>query len=337
MKILKMIKNILIIVFILFFTACTQKITIKQLVPSKLNNHNIKHISLKKFNNDTIALGHNIKSKIYNLSFNGKKYFTLVNRDITKTILEEQKLQDSGIVNTNHSIGALEDVRAIISGEIIATNHSQHYYYKKVRKYDKCLQYNKSNKCIKYYTYKKRCQNNIYDIDAVININKISDAKNIYQRNFSQHKELDTCNSNGHIANKYKVFKNMSNNIATIFLNDIAPTYKFYSIEVMEDTDIDYSSKNKDLFKKALKAFKNNNFIQANSLLKKLVHATKHKSYTALYNLALSYEALNNLENALLYYTKANNINKNKVIQKAIKRINIAKTNKVLANQQINN
>ena len=61
----------------ILFTACSQKVTIKALKPSSVEDSAIKKISIKTIKNDDISLTSNIQSKMNNVQFNNKKYFTI--------------------------------------------------------------------------------------------------------------------------------------------------------------------------------------------------------------------------------------------------------------------
>jgi hypothetical protein len=117
-------KTIFVVVMLAIFAGCSQKVTIRAIKPSVINDKDIKKISVEPFFNDNISLSSNIKSNISNVVFNNKKYFTLVNRHDKNKILKEQKLQDSGLVNTKASkLFELGEINSIITGKINSTSY----------------------------------------------------------------------------------------------------------------------------------------------------------------------------------------------------------------------
>lgn len=328
------------IVIIYIFTGCATKIDIRALQPAKIGDPDIKQVSVSEFKNDSIAMKYTIISKMNKITFNGAKYFTVVNRDITNSILKEQRLQDSGIVASNRNIQELKSVNAILSGTVNSKDYNKQFYYKEVIDYSRCVIYS-NNKCIRYARYNKKCENNQYDMDVIVFINKVSNGNTIYQRDFNKHKEIKRCDYHGSIKSKYQVFKSMANSIADELIKDITPTYVYYNVEVIDKSDIDLNDKQNNLFKQAIKSIEDKNIKLANSIFKKLTFLTKHKSYAILYDYGLTFESLEDLEQALLFYKKAKSVSLeaqgNKNILSAITRVNKSLVNRQKAKKQINN
>jgi len=127
--------------------------------------------------------------------------------------------------------------------------------------------------------------------------------------------------------------------IAKEFVALISPSYRYVSLELIDDEDIDYTKSQKRMLKNALKLIELKDLTTANMLLEKLVSSTQSKSATALYDLGVTYEYLGKLNQALKVYKKAkmitlmNDMNKN-IIQ-AVNRIKKAIKNKAIASKQI--
>ncbi len=308
---MKHITKISLLFLIILFTGCSQKITLKTLIPASIDDKDIKNVSIENFKNDTVSLKDNISSQMNNITFNNNKYFNIVNRKDTDKILNEQKLQDSGLVNnTDDKYYGLSDINSIISGSINSKKYEKNQYYETRTDYDKCLRHSKDKKvCEKYYEYKVSCQSHIYSLNSNINITRVSNADIIFSKTFNVSTIQDKCNDeNIRLISNSSVFNMLSKDISKQFVVLIAPSYKNITLELIDDEDIDYTDKQSKLLENALKLIELNDIQSANKILQQLVNLTKYQSSTALYNLAITYEYLNQYENANNTYQKAKNI-----------------------------
>ena len=302
------------LVIILLFSACSSKITIKAIKPSVVSDKDIKDISIEKFTNDNISLAVNIESNMDKVIFNDKKYFNIVNRQNIDTILKEQKLQDSGLVNTKeHTFSGLANVSSIMTGKINSTNYSTTSFYEKRTNYNRCAEYKVSKKgkkyCSRYVKYNVRCSSYDYVVDATISITKVSNSTLIYKENYSKNLTIKSCSDDSIIVPEpTTMYERISRNIANSFVLKVAPTYTYFSATIIDDEDIDYTTAQERLLKNGLKMIELNYIKKANDIFKELVVSTKYQSSTALYNLALTEESLDNLEEALKLYEKAQKI-----------------------------
>ncbi len=345
---MKILTNSICIAFILLvFTACSQKTTIKALKPSIVEDNAIKKISIERIKNDDISLSSNIQSKMNNVVFNNKKYFTIINRSQSSNILKEQKLQDSGLVNLsrNKQFG-LGEVESILSGSINAKQYDKKEFYEKRTNYNKCIQYeiNKDNKkqCSKFQTYNAICSDNIYTIRAFLSITKLENASLLYSHNFNKQKVLKDCNDyNKELPPPHSIYSILSNEIANDFLREISPSYQYFTVVLIEDEDIDYNNTEERILENSLKLIELNHLQKAKRLLNKLVLSTRSKSSTALYNLGVVNEGLGALDEAYIFYKKAesitlvNDLDEN--ILNAVKRIEKSLINNKKAMWQIDN
>ena len=328
----------------IFFTACSQKVTIKALKPSSVEDSAIKKISIKTIRNDDILLTFNIQSKMSNVRFNNKPYFTIINRKATPSILQEQKLQDSGLANLSRNKQfEVGEVESILSGSINAKQYDKSEFYEKRTNHSKCIEYkdNKNKKeCIKYEIYNAICSNNTFTIRASLTINKVENTALIYSKNFHKQKVLKDCNDYKiELPPRNTVYNIISNEIANEFLQDISPSYEYFQVVLIDDSDIDYTDNQEKILDNALKLIEFNHLSKAELLLSRLVSSTKSKSSTALYNLGVVKEALGKLKEAYTLYKKAENIsmlnNLDKNIMKAVQRIEESLVNNKRAMRQI--
>jgi tetratricopeptide (TPR) repeat protein len=337
-----MMKKYLFFFFIgLFFAGCSQKLVVKSLKPAAIDDMDVKTLALGKFKKDTISLKANINASLDRVTFHNKKYFTIVNRDATDKILEEQKLQDSGLViNKGEEEYGLSDISSIIMGEVTSTNYTTRSYYESRTNYNRCLKYNSKKKCIQYTKYNVRCHNYYYGVSANITITKVSNSEILYTNSFTKQRQFSKCRDESRtIPSKQSIFENLSASIAQDFVKAISPNYEYIHLELLEDEDIDFTSKQEDMLENALKLIELHDIKSANSLLQKLTNQTQNKSATVLYNLGVTYEYLEDLNNANRYYQLAKEITLegelDENIVKAANRITKAIANQKKALRQI--
>lgn len=343
-----MLKNFIVLVLLgLFFTACSQKVTVKALVPAQIGDKDIKNVAIELFKNDDISLSSNINSKMRDVIFDDKKYFNIVNRVDAKKILDEQKLQDSGLVNNKgEELYGLSDISAIIGGEVNSKTYNKRRYTEQRTDYNTCIQYRKAKDgkeyCALYRKYNVWCESHSYSVSADVKITRVSNSDIIFSKNFVKNTSQNRCSdSTKSLSSKQTIYELLSQNIADEFVTYISPRYKYLSLTLIEDEDIDYTNTQENMLENSLKLIELKDIKIANKLLVRLVNSTKYQSSTALYNLGVTYEYLGELNKALSVYEKAKNItlldDMDENIIKAVTRIKKSIEDKNKANEQIRN
>lgn len=342
------LRNILLVSTLVFiYSGCSQKITVKALVPAQIGDKDIKNIAIDKFENDDIFLSNNINSKMNEVKFDDKNYFNIVNREDIDKILAEQKFQDSGLVNKNAlELYGLSDISAIISGKVNSKSYTKRAYTEQRTDYDTCFQYKTSSDgkeyCILYRKYNIRCNAYSYSVSADAKITRVSNSDIIFSKTFVKSTSTNRCSdSMKSLSSKQSIYELLSKSIAQEFVSYIAPKYKYLSLELLEDEDIDYTDIQENMLENSLKFIELKDIESANELLEKLVSSTQYQSSTALYNLGVTYEYLGMLDKALEVYEKAKNItflnDMDENIIKAVSRIKKSIENKNKAQMQIKN
>ena len=197
---------------------------VKSLVPAEVSNNAVKKTTLGSFKNDSAALQANIYSVMDSIVFNGTKYFTLVNREDTDTILKEQKLQDSGLVDDKKEGFLLTEIYSIISGEIIKKNKTSNFYYKESTNFNRCLERNKKGQCIRYAKRKIRCEEEKYFLVSQLKITDVHTTNVIFVKQFDKSYSTDSCSGYGYTSAS-EIFNNLSKQIAQEFVLYLSPRY----------------------------------------------------------------------------------------------------------------
>jgi len=342
-----LLKSFAFICISFLFISCATKITVTALRPSIVYDKDIKQVSILKFKNDNISLSSYIEAKMGKILFDDKKYFKIINREDIDTILEEQKLQDSGLVNDiDENLFGLSTVKSLITGKVNSTTKSTKYFYETRTNYDRCLKYKvkngKKRYCERYAKYKVRCTKYSFNVNATISISKVSNANMIYNETFSEKYTTTSCSDSHEIvANEKVIYEELSHKIASDFVSKISPSYYDTKVILIEDEDISYTNTEEKLFSNGLKLIELDRINKAKIIFERLVLSTTSKSSTALYGLALCEELLGNLDTAYALYIKAEDItllnDLNEDISNAVKRVRKALISKQRATKQINN
>ncbi|MFA9374340.1 MAG: hypothetical protein ACERKK_09285 [Poseidonibacter sp.] len=313
---MKLFKAILVsFLLLIFITGCAQKTQIRAIKAAQVTDKAIKNIGVLPFKSDYIAQSSQIDSTIANVKINDKNYFNLIDRNNISRIMEEKKLNDSGLVKLikgNRTEG-LAQIETLVTGKVNVSDVATSNYLEGRTDYDTCVRtaYTKKGDayCAKYRTYNVKCKANTYSVNTKVKLIKVSNSKTIFTKNYSASNKIKKCiDQNIVLPTKRDQNTKLAGYIATQLVKDIAPSYVYFTAELMDEPDIDYTDIQKGLLKTSLVLIENKRLEKAEKLLKKLNKLTNFKSYVALYNYGIVNEALGNVEEALNLFKKAEDI-----------------------------
>lgn len=319
----------------IFLSGCTQKVFIRALEPAKVDRvAYTKKITVTNFKNDRVGLSKKIEANLASFQLDNKNYFTMVSRNDFDKIIREQKIQNSGLVDqkTATQVGQLIGADAIISGNVARpTSQDSMFYETRVRCADK--------KCDELEYYKVRCDKRVVGLSAEIRIVDVQKGDIIYADTLNRNSVYKHCiDDSNPIPSTSMAAQRLAEAMADNFTYQLTPHYRSFQVSLLEDPDLDYSSKQKKLLEYSLKYIEQNRYNKAQNLLKKLVDSTDSKSYVPFYNLGVISEAEGKYGEAKEYYAYADNLMVEPVeeIDAAVKRIDrlIAKRKK--SREQIN-
>ena len=292
---MKLIIDVFLVTFILFISGCSsKKLTIKSLYPSQIENEKIHTIKVEQFYRDDVNQTISIENKIANKFVDDKKIF----------ILKE------------NSIGT----DAILSGEVLNSSLEAHTYYRTEVDYGRCKYYryddkNKTKECIEYRTRLIPCEKREYNVTTNIKLVKPSINTIIFSKTYNKSTFDDICFdrypynlSYTDSRDKYRVNSLIADDIAGDILDDISPHYVYYDLEIIDELDSDtlaFSKEQEERFEKIVELIETKNLDLAKTALEKLDSEFTEKSFEVKYNLALVYEAYNQLQMANELYSKA--------------------------------
>ena len=329
---MKTLLSIFAIVFI--FSGCAQKMNIQSFVPAKIDNiSKTKKISVLDFDNDTIAFASSLETKLAQKQVYGKKYFNVISRNELEQILDEQRFQYSGLVDksTAVKIGNMSSAQTLISGAIADASLNKDYYRSKRLK---CL----DKKCKRVREYFVRCTKGKYNLSVNIKLIDVEQGNIIFAKNYNKNSSHSYCSDSSYtLPNKGVVFTKFSEEIINEFIAVISPSKRVFSVELLEDPEIDYNDKQEKLLENSLEYLKLNRLNKAEELLSKLLNSTNDTCFVAAYNLGVVKESLGEYKKAKLLYNLAESLvqEPNELISGAVIRIEQSLQNKQSVEEQL--
>jgi len=310
-----------LLLLLLFLSACSQKVRIQALEPAQVDRiSETKKIAVLNFKNDRVGLSRKIEAKLASFQINNKKYFTIVSRNDFNTIIKEQKLQSSGLVDEDSSVkvGELIGAEAIISGDVRRPTKQDSYFYEpRVR----CA----NAKCSELSYYNVRCMKRVVGLAAEIRVVDVSRGDIIYADTLSRERVFKHCSDDSRaLPTTAMAAQNLAESIANSFTYKLTPHYRVFSVSLLEDPDLDFTSEQEKLLKVSLKYIEQGRYDKAEKFLTRLIDSTGGKSYVAFYNLGVIKEAEGKYKEAKEYYDYADNLMIEPVaeINEAVMRIN---------------
>ncbi|WP_072680718.1 tetratricopeptide repeat protein [Arcobacter sp. LA11] len=317
----------------LLFSSCTSKhLTVKSLQPSLMHDKKIYNIILEDFQNDRINQVNHLEEKLVNMTVDGRRVFNL---------------------QTNY-----QDIDAIVTGEVLESSVYYDIYYNTDTDYSRCWKYKykdgkKTNICRKYRTRKIPCENRDYKVRTKVQVLNY-DEEVIFSKIYTKTTSKNKCFNNRHYyypyyynrfntnRNEYQINSQLSKLIAQDIIKDISPHYIFQNITIIEKLDENnsfYKQIDKKEFENIVELLDNGNIDISQRKLYRLNEILEYNSYEVFYNLALTYEANNQLKKAKDYYIEARELcNKPddlKLIDTAIKRTQKHLEDKIKAKSQL--
>jgi len=326
--------NIVMAFFVLLISGCSQKVGVKALVPAQVDRiSQTKVIAVTDFTHDRVGLSRKIEAKLSNYQIDNKKYFTVVSRNDINKVIEEQKLQNSGLVNDENivKVGELIGAQAIISGNVSPITKQDSYFYEpRIRCADR--------KCTELETYNIRCMKRLVGLSAEVRIVDVTKGDIIYADTLSRSASFKHCEDDSRaIPSKTMVAQELAEDITDEFTYKLTPHYRRFNVKLLEDPDLDYTDEQKKLLDFSLKYIEKGRYSKAEQLLKELVDSTDMKSYVPFYNLGVIKEAQGKYKEAKEYYEYADNLMVEPVdeINEAMVRINSLIANKQKTFEQL--
>jgi tetratricopeptide (TPR) repeat protein len=325
---------ILAISSLLLFIGCAHKVQVNALQPAEIDSAaKIKTIAVYPFKSDSVGFSSKIETALASKRIEGKSYFTIVSRHDIERIFQEQRLQNSGLLDetTSVEVGSLLGAQAHISGVINVAEATDRYYKEKRQK---CV----DDKCKEMITYTVSCTSRAFHLSVQLNMVDIEKGDLIYSDAQNERKLWRTCSdSNYPLPSKSRGLEMLALNVAQKFAGKLTPFYYAFDVVLLDEPDIDYSDDDKKILENAIIYIDHKRYTKAEYLLSRLLNNTQEKSYVAAYNLGVVKEIQGELVEAGQLYTLADGLTIEPVeeIDSAMVRIKSSLKNRSMAQRQM--
>ncbi len=325
---MKIILNIFILALIsVFISACsTKRLTIKSLHPSKIEKEKIYTIKVDRFYRDDINQTISLEDRIANKVIDNRNVFLLKNNDF--------------------------GTDAVVTGEVLNSSVRYDTYYKTDVDYSRCRYYryddrNRSRHCMEYVVRHIPCENREYNVTTHINIIKPITNEVIFSKTYDKSSYENVCFDYPYpfyrsTTNIFRMNSQIADKISQDIVDDMSPHYVYYNINIIEELDDNnklYTKEHKKRFEKAVDLIVNKYLDLAKIELDLLDKELNNQSFEITYNLALIYEASNQLEMANNLYRNAKTLTLDikylDLIDYGINRTNINIEEKIKAKSQL--
>ena len=291
---MKIVLNIFILALIsVFISACsTKRLTIKSLHPSKIEKEKIYTIRVDRFYRDDVNQTISLEDRIENKVIDGKRIFKLQNTDF--------------------------GTDAIVTGDVLNSSIRYDTYYRTEVDYSRCRYYryderNRSRHCMEYVIRQIPCENREYNVTTNINIIKPITNEVLFSKTYDKSSFENVCFDTPFpfyrtTANIFRMNSQIADKISQDIVDDISPHYVYYNINIIEELDDDnklYTKEHETRFEKAVDLIVNKYLDLAKIELDLLDKELNGQNFEINYNLALIYEASNQLEMANKLYRNA--------------------------------
>ena len=297
-------------------TGCAQKVQVKALNPAEVGEMaSKKKVAITDFKNDTVGLSGKIEAQITKQKLDKQRYFTVLSRKDLASVMKEQKLQSSELLDatTASKVGALVGAQAMVNGEI-STSSAESGTYKEDKK--ECLRYYKDGGgCANWRFYKVTCQTTQAAVSASINIVDVEDGTIIYADTISKNYNGDSCKAGKTslglltvntgpkgILSKKQALNKLTTGIANEFVYKLSPHYIYFSVALLDSIEIETTDKNHAALDSALQYIKDGRMDKAEKILSKLMTDTDGKSYVIAYVYGVVKEATGKFDEAKELY-----------------------------------
>ena len=305
----------------ILFAGCSSTVTLNGIAPAKVDEAaKLKTLSVLSFQNDAYGFADKLENKLSSKTVRGKPFFTLVDRVVLDKVLDEQKLQYSGLVDekTSVKIGKLVGAKGLITGSINDPDFSKTRYKEKRTK---C----KDDKCKKTVEYSVVCTSLKAYLSASIKLLSVEQGRIVYADSISDSREYSHCrDEEGGLPAYSEINDRMAHSIAAQFVSQISPNAVSFNVELLDDPMIDMTSAQKKSLEASIELLEEGRWDKAERLLSALLTETNDRSVVAAYNLGVVKELQGDYAKAEQLYRMADNLTKESVdeINIALARIN---------------
>ena len=302
---MKLRPALLALPLLLLLGGCSKTVTVTSLRPAAVKEADrARRLAVYPLQNDTVGLTGKIEADASAVRVEGEPWFEVLSRADSAQIFEELRLQASGLTRESGAIeaGGLLGAAAIVTGRVTAAEVADSRY--SVRRYE-CL----DKTCEKVRRYRVPCTRRTATLAAQIKVVDVEKGDILYSESYRRTRSWDHCRDrSGGLPAGSEALQELADTIAADFVARLTPGYDRFTVELMEDPDIDYTDRQERLLADALAYLDHGRYDRAKRLLGELVRSTRERSVTAAYDLGVLEEMTGNPEAARSLYRLADSL-----------------------------
>lgn len=329
------LQNCVLVLFsISLLSGCATKINASKIIPAGATEvTQYKTVAFLNFSgNKGNDISSRLESVVIKAEVNNKKQYTVVERaNIDKIIKEQQFQMTMANPDTVVDFGQLVGAEAVWAGRAQSTYNVSRSY--EIR--TKCMNY-VDGKCQYYREYTVPCESRDMLINVTPKLTSISTGKVVYSKDFKGKESTYGCSDSIFLQqSEGELYENALKNILYSFRLDIAPYVQNIQIELMSNTD-GTNELSKLMLKNGISFAKNDRIEKACELWQNGLKESPH-SISLNYNIGVCRELENKFEDALLYFSKAEDYAGKpvRIISDAINRVKESIENQKTLKQQM--
>ncbi|OQX58337.1 MAG: hypothetical protein B5M52_05645 [Helicobacteraceae bacterium 4484_230] len=292
-------------ILIYLLGGCSTTVNIKALQPAEVDRAAFtKKIAVTPFQNDQVGLSSKIEARVASKKVDGKNYFTTISRRDIRKIIEEQKLQNSGLLDESTAVrlGKLLGAQAMISGNVTTASFSDtHYQATRTKCSDK--------KCKTTYEYNVPCTKRVVTLASQVRMVDVEKGDIIFADLLHRSRNWSHCSDDSStIPSSAQALDLLSTELANAFAYKLTPHYVDYSVTLLDEPDLEYTDDQKKALENALVYIERSRYDKAERILSRLLEESMDQSYVAAYNLGVVKEVQGEYEESKSLYELADRL-----------------------------
>jgi tetratricopeptide (TPR) repeat protein len=313
----RLVKPVLLLFVILLATGCATKIKVNMLKPAQYHQASLtKTVAVLPFSGPHGSeFTAELEGILGSINIDDKAYFTLVDRAAIDKTLSEQKLSQSGLIDSRTAarIGQMVGAKGIYTGAVtLATSADSPYterrsecVQRQIKTDDKGNQY--EGNCIRYRNYNVNCTKRLAQFAASPKLIEVATGKILYSNNLKGSAASAGCEDGTAIKGAEELLETAKNTVKRDFRKDIAPFYETREVALLDSTDGIDSSTAKEKLKQGIQFAGKGRMDSACELWGEAGNLAPN-AVSLVYNLGVCAESRGDVEAALALYRKAEKI-----------------------------
>ncbi|WP_456451531.1 CsgG/HfaB family protein, partial [Hydrogenimonas sp.] len=272
----------------LTLAGCTRTVTVTALRPAAVEEAGkTRQLAVYTLKNDTVGLTEKIEADASAVRVEGEPWFQVTSRSDMARLFEEMRLQESGLAQESRALkaGELLGATAIVTGAVTTAEVGDDHYT--AERYE-CL----DKKCKQMRKYRIACTRRTATLAAQVKVVDVERGTVLYGDTFKRTRSWNHCRDrSGGLPTRGEALEGLADAVASDFVARLTPGYERFSVELMDDPDIEYTDHEERLLENALAYVDHGRFDRAKALLGELLRRTGERSVTAAYDLGVLEEA----------------------------------------------